>query len=395
MTGRAPGLLRLGLAPVTQVVNGLTVAAMVLIASRRGELTDIASFATGMAVVSLAGVISGGTSVQYANGTDPERAAARLSRTLVVIPVLVVVSLALFVVYPLVNGELEPTAILLGGAFVTLNILTNLEAIDLQRHGRFRLWSTAQLVPRLLGLAALVAGLSYSSTLAASAAGSFVFMWGANMGARQAVVGPTASMRSVFTTALMLQALAEAALLRVTTISAPAVSDAQSAGAFIIIWSIVLSVQTLATSVLIAVMNLRGQFPVNQRLQRYRRFEALVVAGMTPLGVVLVAGAGVGIQLFNLDHVPNAELVWMLLMASLVPITVNRLLQFRDLSAGATRAASTRVVLIAVLSTAVCMLALAMHSLVVLSTATVVSEAVVLSALALTKRRQTARKVLG
>lgn len=320
---------QLALSPAVGLANGLLNLLLIILASRSGQLGDIAGFTIGASAVSLVAVVaSGGTTLTYVNGSPAERRAVRRFRRLCTTPILLIASGVAALMYQDI-ADIRFTPVLLGGLAVSLNNATELSSADLQRAERVSVWAVAVVLSRGVAVVVLVLGVSYAwSMLFASAV-----LYGMTRRSTRATHGwrarcaPAAGLWTVYSVRLLALSVSNILLLRAPFLTIPFVADDATTGAVTVLLTTQQSVAAIFTTGLYAAMAVRSRVSGSADAVRIPAFERLLLLGAVLASVVALSLGGVLLDVLNLDT--DADLAWWYLMVLAIPvIVVNRRWQY-------------------------------------------------------------------
>ena len=225
------------MSPVVQTLGAAFTAGTVVVASRQGQLAEIAAYSAGLGVSAFLGVVvGGGTPLVYATGGPEARQAVREVRWRAVAPALTVLAVLTAVVYVFVAPTLSFTAVLLGGLTVVLTNLAGLDATELQRNGKMALWGVSTLAGKLLPVLVVLVDGKYSVAVSAGAALTlvlnFVFARGLPRLTTDEKIPFKRVIRLSYRPSFIVISLLDVVLVRVAFVVAPLVATPVVAGAF-------------------------------------------------------------------------------------------------------------------------------------------------------------------
>lgn len=353
-------------------------ALTVVVAARQAQFADIAAYAAGLSIAAmLSAVLGGGTSLVYATGSAEERHAVRLVRWRLVAPMMVVATLAASAIYGFAVPGLPLLAIALGGLSVVMQNLAALDAATLQRDRRIGQWAYATAASRLVSLALVGLGASYSIGMVVGGLGLLIvcrLMTGHSSSLHHAPVRMRAALRSAYHPHLTTIAILEVAALYTPFILAPLAADAATAGAF----STLVSSQQTLTSLLVmglfTIMTVRSGSRISHGALDAERSESILAFLAVPVAILGICGSTFVIRLLNLEGTDGLQLVWIIRMIAIVPIVWNRRATYRYISNGLHRPVTVFMVIIFLANSALSLVAVWNRQLVLLAAATLIAE---------------------
>lgn len=331
-------VLRFSISPLTQLSSAGLSALAVVVASRQGQLSNIAAFSAGSAVAAIVAVVTGGgTSLLFITGDSQERRAVRWVRWRLTAPTMMVACLAADLILGHI-AELDLIALLLGSFTVVLQSLAALEVASLQRSQAMARWGASVLTSRVLPVVLLLAGTAYAAAMAAGSAlllGLLVIA-SRSSPAEEERVGHSGSAREAIRMAyrpnLSALAILDAALMRTPFLAAPLASSSIEAGAFAAILTAQQSLTAIFTSSLYTIMTVRSGQMGKTTGSFYARLEKFIVAASLPTAIATMALGPLFLQLFKFSEFPDFETIWIWTSASLPIVTLSRCLQYRTMA---------------------------------------------------------------
>lgn len=330
-------VLRLSISPLTQLSSAGLSAVAVVLASRQGQLSDIAAFSAGSAVAAIVAVLTGGgTSLLFVTGDSNERRAVRWVRWRLTAPIMMGACLATDLALGRLAG-LGITAVLLGSFTVIMQSLAALEVASLQRNQAMARWGASVLTSRALPVVLLLGGVPYPVAMAAGSGLLLLLLVIAtrSRSSEDDRDGHPGSAREAIRTAyrpnLGALAILDAALMRTPFLAAPLAASSAEAGAFAAILTAQQSLTAIFTSSLYTVMTVRSGQSGKTAGSFYTRLEKSIVAASLPTAIAAMALGPLFLQLFKLSEFPDFEAIWIWTSLSLPIVTLSRCLQYRSM----------------------------------------------------------------
>jgi hypothetical protein len=269
----------------------------------------------------------GGTTLKYLTGDIHTRLAIRRVRLFLVAPGLIITSLAAGLIYG-ATTDLVAVAVILGGITATGNNLSELESADLKREERIVLLLLTNIASRSLAVLILFAGGTFSVAMACAAISGFAALRILTTSQRKMERSETLSIwesiRKSYNRHLIAITLLDVVIMRVPFVVAPILASPQTAGAFAVLLSAQQGVGTLVTTGIQTVMAIRAKKPIKAVLIRMRRLERQLVALSVAIAFVGAALTPIVVRFLNVETFPHVETWWLLLMAALPLMALNR-----------------------------------------------------------------------
>lgn len=351
------------LKPISSVLGSVLALLILVEATRRGLLPDIAGYAAGASVGALVAAVAGsGTSLAYVTGNEIAQRSVRRVRHQVVAPSMTLVVIGAGILYYMSTG-LQVASVLCGGFTVVLNNLAELESASLERKLETPRLLIASVFSKSFGLAFILLGGGFSVAMLASSAVNFVVLRKPRRGARfQKGESLTllASLRTAYAPSLMSFSVLGVVVNRAVLIVAPFVLTLEEAGALSLLISAQQSIAAVLISGLYTLMAAHAELGVQEKWMRKTGARLVRWSGLAALGSALAAPLVV--TTLNLGHVGESTWWWVWLGLGIFPYSYNRRVQYAYLGAGNRGGALVLLGLICVYTLIVVALGLALAS---------------------------------
>lgn len=326
---------RTALKPISSMATSLLTVLILVEATRRGQLPDIAAYTAGASIGAIVAAIAGsGTSLAYVTGDSFAQSGVRRVRHLLVAPAMFVSVLGASFLYE-TSTELDLIPILIGGLSVVLNNLSELDAASLERRLETPKLLLSSVVSRTIGLLSLIAGAEFSVAMLTSSLAAFFIL---RIFARaytvttERVPGLFESVKQAYAPSLMGLSVLGIVVNRAALVVAPFVMSAGHAGAL----SALISGQQSMTAVLISglytVMAARSEVGAIQGWMRKVASRTLFVAGAS--AILAAASAPLVVIILHLEGIPGASAWWIFLGLAIFPYVYNRKIEYAFLGDG-------------------------------------------------------------
>lgn len=338
--GMAPAH-RVALKPVSAVAGSLLTMVVLVVATRQGQLPDIAGYTAGASMGALVSAVAGsGTSLAYVTGDSVTRRGVRRVRHIIVAPAMVASVGAASLAYGLTT-ELTLMPILFGGFAVVLNNLAELDSASIER--KLQIWRLliVTVASRSVGLAAVLGGVFFSGAMLLSSVTAYLLLRGLARAytSEEKRSGGTprlgASLKVAYDPSLVALSVAGIVIMRGPLIVAPFIMPAASAGALSALISAQQSLAAVLISGLYTIMAARAEAGSTQRWMQ--KMGSVTVCASALLAGIGAFAAPIVVAILSLQEVLNAGRWWALLSLAILPYVHNRSIQYRLLGEGRRR----------------------------------------------------------
>lgn len=336
MAGRllTPGR-RVLLKPATAIISSALTFLILVLATRKGMFPDIAAYTAGASVGAIVSAVAGsGTSLAYVTGDADTQRAVRKVRFLFVVPMMLLGACGAGVLYSSTT-DLALLPVVLGGVTVVLNNMAELSSAALERKMKTPQMLVATIVSRSIGLAVLLSGGTFSSSmLLCSAIGCAILSAWSRADIPQTGVSPSfrQSLKVAYRPSLMGVSVLEIVIARAALLVIPFIVEADVAGAASSLISAQQSITAILGSAFYTMMAATaeggGRKQWMQTVSRRTMGLAMLSGPLAALAVPLV------IRILGLESFSGAGLWWVLLSLAMPAVVANRRLQFELLGEG-------------------------------------------------------------
>ncbi len=335
------GTLRALLMPTSQVASSVLTMGVLVIATRRAELPEIAAYSAGAGIAALtATAVGGGTTLAFASGGPMVRASVRRVRIVLVVPVVVVAVVASAFVYS-GGTSLAFLPVLFGGLTVAGSNLAELESAHLQGLLHTPTIALSLLASRVIGLVLVALGVRFSLVMLV-ASGLYFCLLALGVRAvggaeRRLGLSFTEAVRFAYRPSLMGIALLDSAINRLPFLVIPLVAIGAGAGAFASLLSAQQSLSAILISGLYTAMTVRsGSALIHPWIAPFEKWTVRLAVVAAVLGVVATP---LVLRVFSLTLVAGAGRWWILFVLALPLYARNRRVQYSYVASGRGREA--------------------------------------------------------
>lgn len=326
---------RTALKPVSSVVSSLLTLLILVEATRRGQLADIAAYTAGASIGAMVSAVAGsGTSLAYVTGDAVAQNGVRRVRHVFVAPVMLVAATAAGVVYQ-ATTSLNLIPVLIGGLAVVLNNLAELDSASLERKLETPKLLVAAILSRSVGFVALLVGAQFSSAMLICALAGYVFLRGfarAHTRTNLGSPGLRDSLRHAYAPSLMGVSLLGILVTRAALVLSPFLMSAEQAGALSTLISGQQAGTAVLTSGLYTLMAARSEAGSSMAWMRKVASRTLLVSAI--IAICAALSTPIVVSVLNLTAFPEASLWWAMLGLAVFPYVYNRKVQYAFLGEG-------------------------------------------------------------